>query len=150
MTNGYEGYEALAAIGRTLLDQHGLQDWMFEVENCRNPFRGGDEYTYGLCCWTEKRISVDIRFLFNHHNGLRQTILHEIAHALIGPEYDREHGGHGPRFCELARRLGCRNQRSVGQYEWAWDCRDQLVWDERGQWSLPKRTGSKVPRCPRA
>jgi hypothetical protein len=108
----------VVAFGRKLLDEHGLKTWFFSVEDCQHPkWPNATHERFGFCLYSEQWIAVDVRFL-KHHSGLRPTILHEITHALLGPRY-RVLGGHGPKFCKLARKLGCRTWFSVGQYECA-------------------------------
>ena len=121
-----EHYKELRAYGRKLIDDHGLRGWEFSVENCQNPFRSGaDNGVNGFCNHLEKLIAIDNKYL-GHPRAARQVILHEIAHALLGPAY-RVFGGHGPKFCKLARKLGCRTDVTVGQYEWVWRYRHYLA-----------------------
>ena len=112
-------YSDLMTIGRKMLDEHGLKNWQFSVENCQNPFRSGrSSGVNGFCDQLQNLVAVDNKYL-GHSRAARQIILHEIAHALLGPTY-RFFGGHGPKFCKLARKLGCRTMVSVGKYEWMW------------------------------
>ena len=78
---------------------------------------------------------MDNRFL-NEPSGVKETILHEIAHALLGPRY-RVHGGHGPKFSRLARKLGCSSWTSVGQYEFSWREKGTLDWHNKDEWTFP-------------
>ena len=83
-----------AELARELMDEHGLQDWSFEFSSARRRL--------GECREREKLIRVAI-----HHavagdpRGIRDTILHEIAHALAGAK-----SGHGPAWKAIARRIG--------------------------------------------
>ncbi|MFC5338806.1 SprT-like domain-containing protein [Leucobacter denitrificans] len=56
----------------------------------------------GLCNYTDRRITVS-RYLaaeFDDDEN-HQTLLHEVAHALAGPD-----AGHGPEWRRIARGLG--------------------------------------------
>ena len=60
---------------------HGLQDWSFAFNKRKR--------TLGLCRYAMKTIELSI-FLVDRNgtDEVRDTILHEVAHALVGP-------GHG-------------------------------------------------------
>ena len=99
------------ALGRTLLNKHGLSDWTFDVRNLSHAYfnvvnvDGGDLAQYiegsemGVCFRKSKTI------LLNWHAPqwtARQTILHEIAHALTPDDND-----HGSQWQDKAREVGC-------------------------------------------
>lgn len=42
---------------------------------------------------------------------IKNTVLHEIAHAIAGPD-----AGHGPRWKEIARRIGCNAKRCTHEF----------------------------------
>src|SRR5258706_14912745 len=75
--------------GKALLKKHGLHDWRISVENLRNVMythecTGG---LWGYCDLENKVIRIDWRV----GRRFRQTMLHEIAHALVGkPGHDKE------------------------------------------------------------
>jgi hypothetical protein len=62
-------------LARQLMDQHGLQRWTFRIDKCKSRF--------GHCNWRRGRISLSGPLTeLNDLNTVRDTILHEIAHAL--------------------------------------------------------------------
>jgi predicted SprT family Zn-dependent metalloprotease len=64
-----------------LLMAHGLHGWSFAF-NWR-------KRSMGLCAFSHRRIELSVHFVErNNHAEILDTILHEIAHALVGP-------GHG-------------------------------------------------------
>lgn len=82
-----------------LLKEHNLKDWTYET-NAR-------KRTLGLCFSHLKRIELSVYFI--EHNTLavvRETLLHEIAHALVGSDQ-----GHNAVWMEMAETLGCQPRR---------------------------------------
>jgi predicted SprT family Zn-dependent metalloprotease len=60
--------------------RHGLRGWAFGFNRRKRAL--------GLCLHTQKRIELSIYFVDgNGEEEVRDTILHEIAHALVGPEH---------------------------------------------------------------
>jgi hypothetical protein len=82
--------------GRRLLDAHGLRDWRFDVQNLHNLSLYPCE-CHGICKIETKVIAIDWRV----GREFRQTVLHEIAHALLGRP------GHGERWLAIADKIGC-------------------------------------------
>jgi predicted SprT family Zn-dependent metalloprotease len=94
--------EFVSHLAETLLRVHGLWGaWKFEYDNGKT--------RYGCCQYNTRTISVS-RFVVRSEESsirmIRNIILHEIAHALVG--YDE---GHGPRWRECAKRIGCDGER---------------------------------------
>lgn len=83
-----------------LMQQHGLSNWRFEFDPARRRF--------GICRYGRKVIGLS-RYLvaLNDEAEVTNTILHEIAHALVGPE----NHGHGYVWKAKAREIGCDGQR---------------------------------------
>lgn len=82
-----------------LLAAHGLADWSFAWNRRKR--------SLGLCRYAEKRIELSLHFVAaNPLEPVRETILHEIAHALAG-----EDAGHGPAWKAICRRIGCKPER---------------------------------------
>ena len=82
------------ADARELMDRHGLADWSIRFNDA--------EKKLGVCRYREKRIELSRRHAVNGApEQVTDTILHEIAHALAGPE-----AGHGPEWKAVARQLG--------------------------------------------
>ncbi|WP_133540984.1 SprT-like domain-containing protein [Microbacterium sp. BK668] len=77
-----------------LLATHLDDSWSFAFDNAKR--------RAGLCDYTRKRISVS-RYLAARYDDdtNHQTLLHEVAHALAGPD-----AAHGPRWKAVARELG--------------------------------------------
>jgi SprT protein len=77
-----------------LLVAHLDDSWSFGFDNAKR--------RAGLCDYTRKRISVS-RYLAARYDDdtNHQTLLHEVAHALAGPN-----AGHGAAWKRVARDLG--------------------------------------------
>jgi hypothetical protein len=90
------------ALAKALMAEHGLveQGWSLTLD-----INAGR--LYGQCRWRDKRIRLNPDFV--RRNGLanvRDLILHEIAHALVGPGH-----GHDKAFYAMCRRIGARPER---------------------------------------
>ena len=84
----------VAALARELMDAHGLANWTFRFSAARTRL--------GECREREKLIRVSLRHAVASDAGaVRDTILHEIAHALAGAK-----AGHGPAWKAIAERIG--------------------------------------------
>lgn len=69
------------ALARTLINTHNLLGWRFVWDNARS--RGGQ------CCYSARTISLSRALVpLWTEDQVRNVLLHEIAHALVGP-------GHG-------------------------------------------------------
>jgi len=88
-----------ALLARRLMDIHGLPDWGFSFDRSRRRF--------GVCNWSAKTIGLS-RLLteLNDEAHVRDTILHEIAHALAGRQT-----GHGRKWREAAVLVGATPRR---------------------------------------
>ena len=83
-----------AVRARKLMDRHGLDEWTLRFNGARKKL--------GECRPQQKLILISRVHALNGASGqVTDTILHEIAHALAGPD-----AGHGPAWKEIARRLG--------------------------------------------
>jgi predicted SprT family Zn-dependent metalloprotease len=81
-----------------LLAQHGLGDWKFEFDHARRRF--------GCCHISRKKITLSRPLtLLNDEPEVRDTLLHEIAHALEPTD------GHGPRWRAACVRVGAKPVR---------------------------------------
>ena len=86
--------EAVAGEARQLMDRHGLGDWTLRFNGARTKL--------GECREGQKLILLSrVHAVKGSPERTTDTILHEIAHALAGPE-----AGHGPAWKAVARRLG--------------------------------------------
>ena len=85
-------------MARDLMDAHGLGGWTFMFDRSIKRF--------GACKPGQKVISLSWRLtLLNDVEQVRETVLHEIAHALTPGD------GHGPKWKAMCRRLGIRPER---------------------------------------
>jgi predicted SprT family Zn-dependent metalloprotease len=90
-------------LARQLMRRHAVpRDWSFRFD--------GSKVRFGKCNYSRKEISLS-RYLveLNEEGRVRETILHEIAHALAPPG-----AGHGPAWKSLARSIGSSGQRCYG------------------------------------
>ena len=88
-----------AGMARELMGRFGLSDWAFGWNRRKR--------SLGLCRYREKRIELSGHFVrANDAEQVRETILHEIAHALAG-----EKAGHGAAWKAACARVGCKAER---------------------------------------
>jgi len=82
-----------------LMRQHGLDGWTVRLDHARR--------RAGQCDYTRRVISLS-RHYVRHADAahIHDTILHEIAHALVGP-----HHGHDAVWRRKAREIGCSATR---------------------------------------
>jgi predicted SprT family Zn-dependent metalloprotease len=87
------------ALAQQLMSEHGLSHWHFEFDRAVRRF--------GFCMYGIRTITLSKRFtLLNFEPEVRNTILHEIAHALVGPN-----PGHDGVWKAKAKELGCNGSR---------------------------------------
>ena len=85
-------------LARRLMIEHGLSDWEFQFDHARRRF--------GCCFFGRKVISLSRPLtLLNDEAEVRDTILHEIAHALAPGD------GHGRIWRAVCRRIGAKPSR---------------------------------------
>jgi len=81
-------------LARGLIAEHGLGGWSFKFNHGKR--------TLGLCHYDRKRIELSMYFVArNDESAVRDTVLHEIAHALAGPK-----AGHGPVWRAKCLKIG--------------------------------------------
>jgi predicted SprT family Zn-dependent metalloprotease len=84
----------LEALAKQKLAEHGLAEWSFRF--------GRSKRRLGCCHHREKCIEIAAYYAyFNPEESVRDTLFHEIAHALAGPA-----AGHGPKWKAVARQIG--------------------------------------------
>lgn len=84
-----------------LIEQHGL-DWKFGWDHARR--------RAGQTDFTNRRITLSKHLTpLCSPEQVRQTVLHEIAHALVGPGH-----GHGPVWQAKAKEVGADPRRTTG------------------------------------
>jgi hypothetical protein len=88
-------------LAHRLMQEHGLHGWRLELDRAKR--------RAGVCRHQQRVIGLSAPLTRLHPEAeVRDTILHEIAHALAGPQ-----AGHGPAWAATARRIGCSAQRCV-------------------------------------
>lgn len=95
--------DVLAAQRRalSLMRAFGLRGWTFATNKRKK--------TLGLCFSQLKRIELSTNFIAHNPKSIvRETVLHEIAHALVGTEH-----GHGAVWKEMAERVGAKPSRTT-------------------------------------
>ena len=107
---GRKGEERLVEVAgqaRGLMDEHGLGGWTFRFSAA--------ESRLGECREREKVIRLSRRHAVNGDpREVRDTILHEIAHALAGAE-----ARHGPAWKAVATRIGATPKARAEESEGA-------------------------------
>ncbi len=99
--SGAERLTAIAAMARGLMDEHGLGDWSFAFLEA--------ERRLGDCHFEDRVIRIGRAHALDASEAeVRDTVLHEIAHALAGPE-----ARHGPAWKATARRIGATPRANV-------------------------------------
>lgn len=82
-------------IATSLMSIHGLSDWLFRLNKSKR--------CLGVCKAGERTIELSTAYVFqNSEEHVRDTILHEIAHALVGIQH-----GHDHVWKEMCVILGC-------------------------------------------
>ena len=87
------------SLGAELFEQYGLDGWRLTLDHARR--------RAGQCDYRTKTISLSrhyVRYADEAH--IKDTILHEIAHALVGPKH-----GHDAVWRSKAREIGCSATR---------------------------------------
>ncbi|WP_296604047.1 SprT-like domain-containing protein [Nocardioides sp.] len=116
--------EAARRLGRELLDEHGLGDWTLIFDRAKR--------RAGICRYATRQIGLSAPLTSLHAEAdVRDTILHEIAHALVGPRH-----GHDAVWRRTAVRIGCSGQR----------CTDPALPSVEGDWVGTCAAGHRITR----
>jgi predicted SprT family Zn-dependent metalloprotease len=95
----YNKRTAARAAATELLARHGLHRWKLEFNRRKR--------TLGLCVYTKRTIELSTHFVDrNSLESIQETILHEIAHALVGPGH-----GHDRVWKQKAIEIGAKPER---------------------------------------
>ncbi|MDE0262000.1 MAG: SprT-like domain-containing protein [Bryobacterales bacterium] len=87
------------AVAEALIQQHGLDGWSFQFDSAQK--------RAGACTFNTKVISLSRFYCIKASDAqIRDTILHEIAHALAGPKHN-----HDATWKRIARAIGCTADR---------------------------------------
>lgn len=90
-------YEA-KRMALELMQKHDLKGWIFKGDKARARL--------GYCLKSEKKITLSVHFVrANRPSTIKNTILHEIAHALD------EGRGHGRSWRKICQDIGARPER---------------------------------------
>ena len=89
---------------------------MPKLEDYELRYHFGYRQVLGLCSYKNRVISLSVPYMqIVPANLVEDTILHEIAHAMVGPE-----AGHGPIWKKMAEYVGCKpsatSEKSVSTY----------------------------------
>ncbi|KRE61560.1 SprT-like domain-containing protein [Nostocoides sp. Soil756] len=105
------------AMGRRLVAEHGLDGWSVVADRAKT--------RAGVCRFGTRQIGISAPLTRLHsEDEVRDTLLHEIAHALVGPQH-----GHDAVWRAAAVRIGCSGERCVSP-------------------DAPRVPGDWVGRCP--
>jgi predicted SprT family Zn-dependent metalloprotease len=87
-----------------LMERHKVpRSWSFKFDSSKVRF--------GKCDYRKKQISLSRHLVeLNSERAVRDTILHEIAHALAPRRC-----GHGPAWRAVARAIGCNAKSCYGE-----------------------------------
>lgn len=105
---------AADALARSLMREHGLSDWTLAWMRRKS--------TFGLCNCSRKTIALSTPLVTcNEEAAVRDTILHEIAHALTPGS------GHNHLWKAKCREIGarpvkCFTSNDATLVEYAWRC----------------------------
>ncbi|CAN5567430.1 hypothetical protein BH11ACT8_BH11ACT8_30430 [soil metagenome] len=89
------------ALAEDLLEHHGLGEWTVVYDSAKR--------RAGICRFGPREIGLSAPLTALHDEAeVRDTVLHEIAHALAGPQH-----GHDATWRRIAVRIGCTGERCV-------------------------------------
>lgn len=121
-------------LANKLLREHCLTQagWRFEFNNSKR--------SAGLCNYSKKTIFLS-SFLFPYmkDKSVLDTILHEIAHALVGPSH-----GHDRVWRKKAIEIGCSGDRCYSEDEFTMGSIDKIATQSKYTLKCPN-CGTKRP-----
>ncbi len=93
-----------SSLARQKMNEHGLAEWKVKLD--------GGKRRAGLCSHTRKTIQLSRYFIENNPpDVVLDTILHEIAHALVG-----EGHGHDDVWKRKAAEIGAKPERCYREH----------------------------------
>jgi predicted SprT family Zn-dependent metalloprotease len=97
-------YDLVIAEAEDLIGVHLDTDkWSFAFDSAKKRL--------GECKWETNEISLSRYFVDLHSlDEIRQVLLHEVAHALSGPN-----AGHNKKWKDTATRIGYRHEKISGE-----------------------------------
>ena len=115
-------FKDFLSLARSEMDKNNLFDWDVELDFAK--------VRAGACYLKEKKLSFSRNFVKNSsEEDIKDTILHEIAHALVGPMH-----GHDKVWKEMASELGCSAKRchtlEFSDYKWIRFCAN-YCWEQK-------------------
>ena len=118
----FESFREFLNLARSEMDKNGLVDWKLDLDHAK--------VRAGACFFREKKISFSRNFVKNSNESeIYDTILHEIAHALVGPKH-----GHNIVWKKMAKKLGCSARRchtlEFSDYKWVRYC-ENFCWEQK-------------------
>ncbi len=94
---------AAYALATSLLAEHGLDEWGVEFDRAKS--------RAGVCRFDRRVIGLSARLTRLHtEDDVRETVLHEIAHALVGPRH-----GHDAVWRRTALAIGSTGERCLAE-----------------------------------
>lgn len=114
-----------------------LNDWSFGFDLAQN--RGG------VCKGRSKVITLSVTYCLNApKEEVLDTVLHEIAHALVGPEH-----GHNKKWRIMAKWIGCKgtvyHEVNHGVDRWHGSCPCGQTWKRKKL--MTKVRNATCPKC---
>ena len=128
-------YAMALELASRLMNEHGLTGWRVKLDHARR--------RAGQCDFAAQTISLSRHYVRHaESNHIHDTILHEIAHALVGPKH-----GHDSVWRQKAREIGCTANRchtlSFSTAKWIMQCPNGCFSVERYR----RKTGLVCANC---
>ena len=96
--------EQCKSLALMLMKQFHLDDWTFEFDY--------EKVRFGCCFYRQRKISMSkLLVILNEENVVKDTILHEIAHALT------PYNGHGTQWRNVCNAIGCKPKACYSMHE---------------------------------
>lgn len=99
LTEVMDRFEVTSTIARHTMNTFGLSTWVFKFDRAKA--------RCGYCNFATKTISLSKYYVSNPdvtQESLKNTILHEVAHALAGWQ-----AGHGLQWQQVCKSIGLNN-----------------------------------------